>query len=57
MEDGISSIDNEIKNKNINKYMNTIQTAKTNNNFSPRKYIRQIKKNNNYIHIRKKQVK
>ena len=55
MEDGISSIDFETKNKNIN--MNTIQTNKTNNNLSPRKYVRQIKKNNNYIHIMKKQVK
>ena len=53
MEDAISSIDYEIKNKN----MNTIKTTKTNNNLSPRKYVRQIKKNNNYIHIRKKQIK
>jgi hypothetical protein len=53
IEDGISSIDYELKN-NIN--MNIFQSIK-NNNKSQTKFIRQIKKNNNYIHIKRKQIK
>ena len=55
IEDGISSIDYDLKN-NIN--MNIFQSIKNNNNNkSQTKFIRQIKKNNNYIHIKRKQIK
>jgi hypothetical protein len=54
IEDGISSIDYDLKN-NIN--MNIFQSIKNNNNKSQSKFIRQIKKNNNYIHIKRKQIK
>ena len=54
IEDGISSIDYDLKN-NIN--MNIFQSIKNNNNKSQAKFIRQIKKNNNYIHIKRKQIK
>ena len=59
-DEGISSfeydIKNDIKNKKIIMKMNTVQSLK--NNYHPQaKYIRQIKKNNNYIHIKKKIVK
>ena len=54
-EDGTSSIDYEVKNKNIN--MNTDQIIKNYNNSIHGKLVRQIKKNNNYIHIRKKENK
>ena len=54
-EDAVSSIDYEVKNKNIN--MNTVQSIKSDTNSTQEKHVRQIKKNNNYIHIRKKQIK
>ena len=37
--------------------MNTLHAIKNNYISTPGKYVRQIKKNNNYIHIRKKQIK
>ena len=53
IEDGLSTIDYQNKNKNIN----IVPSIKNKNNPSFSKYVRQIKKNNNYIHIRKKQIK
>ena len=53
IEDGLSTIDYETKNKNIN----IVHSIKNKNNPAFSKYVRQIKKNNNYIHIRKKQIK
>ena len=64
LEDYTSSIDYDTKNNinNNNIYnSNTVQAIKkaniTNNNQKPGKYIRQIRKNNNYIHIKKRQLK
>ena len=65
IEDCTSSIDYDLKNNNNNNIYNTntVQTIKNsninnnNNNIAPGKYIRQIKKNNNYIHIKKRQLK
>ena len=53
IEDGLSTIDYETKNKNIN----IVHSIKNKNNPAFSKYVRQIRKNNNYIHIRKKQIK
>ena len=52
IENGISTISYELKNKNI--YKDAYQQIKNNPSYG--KYIKQIKKNNNYIHIKKKQI-
>ena len=54
IEEGVSSIDYEVKNNNITN-RNIFQTIKNNN--LPGRTVRQIKKNNNYIHIKKNKIK
>ena len=54
-EEAASTIDYETKNKNKN--MNTVQTIKSNTSSTQEKHVKLIKINNNYIHIRKKQIK
>ena len=69
LDDYTSSIDSEQKNNNNNNNNNNIYNTNTvqaikkmninnlnNINQAPGKFIRQIKKNNNYIHIKKKQL-
>ena len=58
IEEGMSSFDYDIKNnskKNNNLNMNEVHSIK-NNYQHQTNYIRQIKKNDNYIHIRRKQL-